>query len=358
MMPSGADETIPVAALASGREAVQASIAKKSQRYRELDALRGLAALSVVLFHYTVRYFELFAGAPPLIQFDQGALGVEVFFGISGFVILMTLERSRTAGDFLVSRFSRLYPAYWTCLALTYAAMAFWPLPGREVAPLDALVDITMWQEVLGFRHVDGVYWSLQVELIFYALMLAIYLAGWLRHVRVLLALWLVVALITMLGAQLLSRSVPYIAERYLLLQYSAFFAIGGSAYLAFMQQRIGMDNCVLFLLAIAVAFAYHGRAGLVVSVGMVGLFILIARRKAAFLDQPVLVFLGTISYSWYLLHQNIGYDVIRAVQGEGYRTEVAIAAAIAATMLMATFVTYAVEQPALKWIRRRVRDN
>ena len=76
-------------------------------RVVELDALRGLAALAVVAFHYTTHYGNEVGhlGDMP-VSFDFGNYGVELFFLISGFVIFMTLERTRTAMDFVVSRFA------------------------------------------------------------------------------------------------------------------------------------------------------------------------------------------------------------------------------------------------------------
>src|SRR3954471_184909 len=93
-------------------------------RIAELDALRGLAALGVALFHFSL----LDPAAGP--GFAIGASGVDLFFIISGFVILMTLERTRDWKDFLVGRFSRLYPAYWACVTL--AALAAWPRLGAH----------------------------------------------------------------------------------------------------------------------------------------------------------------------------------------------------------------------------------
>lgn len=73
-------------------------------RLQGLDALRGLAALAVVLFHYTARFDELFATTPQSsLSFPNGHYGVDLFFIISGFVIFMTLQRMRRPADFLVS---------------------------------------------------------------------------------------------------------------------------------------------------------------------------------------------------------------------------------------------------------------
>src|SRR2546430_2652712 len=97
-------------------------IAGGKPRFAELDLLRGVAALWVVLFHYTTQYSRLYVpDRRDLLgfEFPDGTLGVYLFFMISGFVIFMTLHRSERPLDFVVSRFARLYPAYWAGIVLT-----------------------------------------------------------------------------------------------------------------------------------------------------------------------------------------------------------------------------------------------
>jgi len=69
---------------------------KTSSRILELDSLRGLAIIAVMLYHYTSRYVRLygFHNTPPF-EFWYGRLGVEFFFIISGFVIFMTLSKPK-----------------------------------------------------------------------------------------------------------------------------------------------------------------------------------------------------------------------------------------------------------------------
>lgn len=98
----------------------------EKRRFVELDALRGIAAMAVVLFHYTSRFGEVFevegfGGAP----FQYGHLGVHLFFVISGYVIFLTISKCRTGRDFLVSRFSRLYPVYWGAMLVTILVAVF-----------------------------------------------------------------------------------------------------------------------------------------------------------------------------------------------------------------------------------------
>ena len=91
--------------------------APSSQRLVEIDALRGIAALSVVLFHYTTQFKKLYSpGGWTDFEFTHGHLGVNLFFIISGFVIFMTLERTKVPMDFVVSRFNLSSPLLFVLL--------------------------------------------------------------------------------------------------------------------------------------------------------------------------------------------------------------------------------------------------
>lgn len=80
-----------------------------------LDALRGIAAVLVVLFH-----LKMDTGNPDY-GLHLGMTGVDLFFLISGFVIFMTLRKTSSSNDFVISRFIRLYPTYWACVSFTFA---------------------------------------------------------------------------------------------------------------------------------------------------------------------------------------------------------------------------------------------
>ena len=67
-----------------------------SHRLKEIDALRGLAALAVVLFHFTYQFGVMFPDTPtPPFQVAHGHFGVNLFFIISGVVIFMTLDQEK-----------------------------------------------------------------------------------------------------------------------------------------------------------------------------------------------------------------------------------------------------------------------
>src|SRR5689334_14165617 len=93
--------------------------AEADSRIQVLDVFRALAILGVMLHHYLSRYAppdhvrNLYGYQHHYPQwFDLGAMGVQFFFIISGFVIFMTLERCQHLVEFWVRRIARLYPAY------------------------------------------------------------------------------------------------------------------------------------------------------------------------------------------------------------------------------------------------------
>ena len=122
------------------------------ERLVELDVLRGLAALAVMLYHYTARFTQRYPNFPPAAaKLPCGFFGVE-FFCISGFVIFMTLDRTRRPMDFVVSRVARLWPACLAAMTVTFCAVHLIGLPGREVSALHALANVTMLGSCSTFR--------------------------------------------------------------------------------------------------------------------------------------------------------------------------------------------------------------
>ena len=156
------------------------------------NQLRGLAALCVVLVHYTVVYQYMqpmlgWALAMPAVPgvpapwatwfypwwLDLGAFGVALFFLISGFVIPFSLHRA-TRGGFLLARTLRILPTYWAALLVEWAVVGgfsrYW---GKPVVFDRAtfLANAVLIHTAIGGLGVDFVNWSLVIEVKFYLLM-------------------------------------------------------------------------------------------------------------------------------------------------------------------------------------------
>jgi peptidoglycan/LPS O-acetylase OafA/YrhL len=172
-------------------------------RIHHVDSLRAIAAGLVVWLHFD--QFLNPATAPPSvllkpmqnwpIYFDPGQMGVMLFFAISGFVICRSFGNTREGGvrRFIIRRVCRLYPAYWVSML---GGLLVWWLVGRSWTWADLAANATMIPATLGQTRLLGVYWTLEIELLFYALCLGLYLARWLDRqsvlaVVVMLLVWL-----------------------------------------------------------------------------------------------------------------------------------------------------------------------
>jgi peptidoglycan/LPS O-acetylase OafA/YrhL len=329
------------------------------RRLTGIDSLRGIAAMLVVLFHYTTRYDELFQHtAAPAFAVPWGHLGVNLFFMISGFVIFMTLERTSHSMDFVVSRFSRLYPAFWAAVIVTFALTHWLGLPGKLVGLPTALLNMTMLHSFLNVTSVDGVYWTLEVELIFYFWAWLAFRLGLLGRVHLLLAVLFVLRLVYFYTGTVLHIDLPWQVFRLLILKVIPWFAAGIMVYrLASHYGTVRRDLAVLggavLLLAIAEG---PGLALLLVALSVV--LYAAATGRLALLDNPVLVWLGVISYTLYLVHENIGWALIRRLEMAGVMPNLAIAAALLLALALASLLTYLIEQPAMRSVRSRYRQR
>ncbi|NMG07232.1 acyltransferase [Brasilonema sp. UFV-L1] len=174
--------------------------AKKTKEYFYfLDALRGIAALWVVLFHAILdgRLALLTSSLPHwfvTVVFDGGSLGVPIFFVLSGFVIAHSLREAKINldyfGRFSLRRFARLTPPYYFSIVITllFALLssqikgeAF--APGKEPLSLQRLfAHLFYLQDIFRVPHINEVFWTLCIELQFYLVFCALLgLAQWLN---------------------------------------------------------------------------------------------------------------------------------------------------------------------------------
>lgn len=329
-------------------------------RVGELDALRGLAALGVVVFHYTTFYQQEQGHLQPLgFGFPSGNYGVHLFFLISGFVIFMTLERTWTAMDFIVSRFSRLFPAYWAAIAITASVIYTVGMPEQRILLAHLAANITMLQEVLGFEHLDGSYWTLEVELFFYAQMLFWFMLGQLKRIDWIIAAWLVVAIVY---AQTEQHHVhfSYVLRELLILRHIPFFALGILFYRIHSRPDALRSNLVLIALSLMTIGICYAPVYLAVGIACSAIFALFVTGHLRWLRKAPFVFFGGISYSLYLLHQAIGFALIHRLEAAGVPSLASVAIVVLVVLVLATALTYGVERPAMRrlrdgWRRRRL---
>jgi peptidoglycan/LPS O-acetylase OafA/YrhL len=320
----------------------------KPGRLPELDALRGIAALCVLFYHFNYKYvqFNPAYGELPLL-FGWGHHGVSIFFAISGFVICMTLERMESVTAFAWARFSRLFPVYWAAMAVTMAVVALGGATKLMVTPSEAVANATMLHYWFDIQSVDGSYWSLSIELSFYLVMAAV------LHFRLLGRIeWVVGGWLALHMLQALTGFLPIMVSRMLALDYIPLFAIGIVHYQLYSGQ-IDQKRAAAWHGALIAISLLSGTSAAIVAAGTIIVFWAMTLGLLRFLAHPMLLWLGAISYPLYLIHQYVGYVLIDQLAGAGLSLLLATGVATVAVTALAHLLHICIEDPSQRLLRR-----
>lgn len=274
--------------------------------YRTLDVWRAVGALMVIAFHSTAKVIPPERGwwARALLA---GWTGVFVFFPVSGYCIFAAVSRreNATLAQFLARRWRRIVPPYWASIAFTlvvaFAAAAFTQPPSSvNIGAGRWLAVVTLTQGLAGAPGaVNAAYWSLCFEEQFY-LLVALTLLAPARHRWH----WLM-ALTLLAGLYHLAQWPASWRWDGVFLEYWLEFACGIAAF-AWLRVP-GRRAWAAAVFAIALASALAGRNGpLAISFGVSVAFVLLAPFDTAIAATRlgrVLMTLGVMSYSLYLVH-------------------------------------------------------
>lgn len=356
-----------------------------------IDFLRFLAALSVTWFHYGFwtgirQQGAVGPGGLPFLNFPAlyswtnfGWVGVEIFFVISGFVIAFSSERS-TAAKFLVSRIVRLGPAVWICATVTLLFVLRYQLMGTADA----------WR---GYRHsmfflpwfpwIDGAYWTLGIEIVFYCcVFLLLWVANFHRVLVFAAALGLMSAFYRVAvfcagdGSALAAFDLPRTAEL-TLLRHGLFFSIGTLLWQYLCKDRqkwilvsiLGL--VVAGLLEIDSVNQNHNvftrmnySSWTPCLIWLAGLtmmwFSVTCNNSVHRLPQPLLravKTLGMMTFPLYLLHQVVGQAVMGLFVLNGMDSRLAMMAGFALA-ISASWVVACLAEPQLQKITRHILNK
>lgn len=338
-----------------------------SSHFAGLDLIRFFAAALVVIYHLGFWSWAPANGVPDKISGAVGVspelasfawagwVGVEIFFVLSGFVIVFSANDS--AWNFARSRMLRLIPATWICAPL--AAMAYLPtdLYSAGDLPIRLFKTFAFWPYG---PWVDGVYWTLGIEVSFYALIFALIATRSLKHLNLTLAVigigsslyW-----ITHLAGQLLHPTVG-LSERALrlgmsarnlelvLLAHGCFFAVGGLLWSLLSNKGPRQLWLVVILCVLSgtieiysaarpsMTIAGAATAALPISIWLISVGLIIASVVFAGPISSVIPAnfsraVGLATYPLYLIHDAIGARVLAFARDTHVAPWIAICCAV-----------------------------
>jgi len=334
---------------------------KNLSRINEVDLLRFIAAMMVVFFHYAFRGFmgvgdnQLTTMSYPILSSlaKYGFLGVNLFFMISGFVIILSASRGNLQ-KFVSSRILRLYPAFWICCSLSL----FIPLVvggGRLSWELlnTYFVNLTMLNGFVDVPSIDGVYWSLFVEIKFYLLISIVLTLGLIHKIESLMFGWLFISII-------MTRFPKTEIHSMLITDWSGYF-IAGVAFFWIYQDGFNWRRVMLvissYILVMRNAFNkvyYHQLEyqvvfrkeiiAIIITTFFI-VFLLITVKRTGFLRMIEWRVLGAITYPLYLLHSGIGFVIFNKMYPE-YNEHVILWGTICFMLLLSYSIHVFFERP------------
>lgn len=268
----------------------------------------------------------------------------------------MSLEKTKNSRDFIFGRFSRLYPAYWAAVILTSATATVAAASGfssMSLSGIDVLINLSMFQHFFNVPHVDGVYWTLELELSFYIIMLTLYRIKALKQINTVALGWLLIILVVFL---LQKKEILFLDQRirtFLLIDYAPLFIIGIFLYKTY-SKGFSVKSYAIIVTCLLFNLFKHGWESTVVVTLVITIFDLIMRGYLTFINLRPLLFLGTISYSLYLIHENIGYTVIKTLEKFGFNLNIGILLALILSILLASAITFLIERPAMRFMKEK----
>ncbi len=349
---------------------------KDERRLAYIDSLRAIAAILVLWTHVS----ELFTSVGPgaiasawvhdlTVPINAGRLGVVAFFAISGFVIPFSVKlgHSHPVREFLLTRFFRLYPAYW--LSIPFGILACQWLWNRPFTFGDFLVNLTMLEYFFDVRPAIGLYWTLAVEFVFYVCCAVLVATGNMTRYRRIGVLVIAALAFHVLAVALTWRNGTsgWFGPTQWLANLSVMF--WGTLYRAHLRgEATGRFEtaCVLgiaafFVVLYPLVFTLAIGVPLVHTIGYsLGVLLFIVGTRFVRFEWRPLPWLGLVSYSLYLFHPVVFAVVLRGLirlppdsWWRSWHLGAYVLAILALASAVAALVYYCVERPGIRLGRR-----
>jgi exopolysaccharide production protein ExoZ len=279
------------------------------KRIDTIEIGRGLAALAVLMLHAEGMKTQYF-GTQTHRFFTYGFLGVDFFFVLSGFIIYFVhkadIGKPAKARDYLIKRTFRIYPAYLAVLALFIASIPF-----QNIKPVITALSSVSELAIFNKPPLIGQAWTLQHELVFYAVFLMCIVSKYLGGAT--FVVWILTCIFYHSGKGIVPNETWF---DLLVHPFNAFFALGAiTAFVYSKGGNIWRNSSFVFLLlglSASVAIFYlkldlktnsysrYFLSGLGFNAIMVGL--LMSSKYLTKIPTSI-AFLADISYASYISH-------------------------------------------------------
>ena len=300
----------------------------KNREFPEIDFLRFIAILFVVIFHFTSRRAGLLPYGDWVNRFpwDTGWVGVNLFFLISGFIIAHSLNNCKTPKEFIIRRLTRIYPTLWLVLPIVFLASRYVPysifnssanfsnlVTSMTLLPPSVLGDITNQD----LNWITVVLWSLKVEVIFYFFCYLLFkIFGPIFMITRLIQSCVIISLIYLVASYSNNSTLETLANviEGLGFDYLPWFVIGVIFY-RFKSNKLNLCSGVVIFSILALFIEFRKQENLTALLSLVFIIFLFGASRVQklpkFISSTFFQRVGQSSYEMYLIHQGVGFPII-----------------------------------------------
>lgn len=361
------------------------------------NTLRGLAAICVVISHYYGIFWTNLGPIATMINgpilstkthtlpaylswihsftlFRWDGFGVALFFLISGFVIPFSLKRLTWSG-FFINRFFRLVPTYVVGFSITLIAIwvstryfsTQWPYSLHEII----IHYVPGLRDILMSRNIDGIIWTLEIEIKFY--MLCLLSIVWFRQESlnvflIPLFLFLSASMLVYLPTNLINTTPmleKMVAYYRLFVPYLIFMFIGVSFHYLYVA-KISAEKTMLLIGGLFALFCILWHTGpfkegfyMAWSYGFALLTFMFAYTHQAFFRANRAVdFFANISYPLYASHEVAGFVGLRIFLHAGIPIWISLLIVTVSAICIAWLIHMIIEKPSLKLVKYLTRKK
>lgn len=250
-----------------------------------------------------------------------------------------------------------MYPVYWFGLLLSASLIYFCSpyFPHYEIGFKEVLGNLSMCQQWIGIRHIEFSYWTLGVELKFYALIFGLLLIGKQKSIERFSFVWLLATI----GFRLVDTIVglPGVLAVPLNIDFGGLF-VAGIMFFRIRQHGHSLPRHAMIWAAIPMQYWAEGAEAAMVVSSFVVLFYLFNADLLRWTVNRPMKFLGDISYPLYLVHGAIGVIFIQAFVPLGAPVWVLLFVPLMISLCVAYAFHVWVEKPSLAYLRSWYRNS
>lgn len=337
---------------------MRGSVQNKHHSYT-IDYIRAISALLIVLYHYTYRYNENLyiidsdstVDWPFVVNWGYGA--VATFFMLSGFLLAKYFNKVESSwkslgGKLLINRLLRLYPTYWVSMSLTTVVL-IWLFPAAKVTFSEFIVNLTMMASTFQVRFIDGAYWTLGYEVKFAILLSLILTIKKVNYRKVILLIWLILSIVSSYWSENNNILCKFIRV-FLITDWIQTFIAGICIYQIKSSKKHDYFYWFVWILCLINQILWISSLASLVFFLTTSLLLYHVSYLDSIIKKNLLTksfeFIASISYPLYLIHQMIGFAIIKLLINNGFTNELWLLLPISVIIIFSFIIHRYIELP------------